>query len=311
LRALDLDPDTQRRVEVNPLRVLDDKRPEVQRALAAAPVISGFLSESDRAHHDAVRSLLDEAGVAYEDAPRLVRGLDYYTRTLFEFIHDGLGAQSAVGGGGRYDGLSELLGGPALPGVGWALGADRTLLAMEAEGLALPEPPGVTVYVVPLGEAAERRAFGLVTQLRRTGVATDVALGGRGLKGAMKAADRSGARYALILGERDLAGGVAQSKELATGEQSAVNPDEVVAQLAGRTGAGWGSRGRREYLTGAGLRSERTCVRIGACVGTFSSSRRPTARRCPGCSAWLDWCAACGRRSSTASPFTKSCASPR
>jgi len=238
LRGLDLDDETAKRVEINPLRVLDDKRPEIQKALEDAPVVVDFLSEADRAHHDKVRALLTDAGIEYEDDPRLVRGLDYYTRTLFEFVHDGLGSQSAVGGGGRYDGLSELLGGPRLPGVGWALGADRTLLAMEAEGLALPEPPGVTVYVVPLGEAAERRAFGLVTQLRRTGVATDVALGGRGLKGAMKAADRSGARYALILGERDLAGGVAQIKELATGEQSAVNLDEVVAQLAGRTGAG-------------------------------------------------------------------------
>ncbi|WP_425402786.1 histidine--tRNA ligase [Jiangella gansuensis] len=232
LRTLDIDDDTRRRVEVNPLRVLDDKRPEIQKALAEAPLITDFLSPGDRDHHEAVRSLLSDAGVEFSDDPRLVRGLDYYTRTLFEFVHDGLGSQSAVGGGGRYDGLSELLGGPRLPGVGWALGADRTLLAMEAEGLPLPGRPGVDVYAVPLGDEAARRAFGLVTSLRRTGVAADVATGGRGLKGAMKAADRSGARYAVVLGARDLEEGVAQVKDLGSGEQEPVALDRLVEHVA-------------------------------------------------------------------------------
>ncbi|SDU72834.1 histidine--tRNA ligase [Jiangella alkaliphila] len=231
LRRLDLDDETARRVEINPLRVLDDKRPEIQKALTDAPVITDFLSPSDRAHHATVRSLLTAAGVAFEDDPRLVRGLDYYTRTLFEFVHDGLGSQSAVGGGGRYDGLSELLGGPALPGVGWALGADRTLLAMEAEGLPLPGATGVQVFAVPLGEEAAAWAFSLVTSLRREGVTADFATGGRGLKGAMKAADRSGAKYAVVVGERDLAEGVAQVKDLATGEQQAVSVNGLVTHL--------------------------------------------------------------------------------
>ncbi|HEY9413094.1 MAG TPA: histidine--tRNA ligase [Jiangellaceae bacterium] len=236
LRALDLDEETQRRIEINPLRVLDDKRPEVQEALAGAPVITDYLSAGDRAHHDAVRERLTDAGVAYEDDPRLVRGLDYYTRTLVEFVHDGLGSQSAVGGGGRYDGLSELIGGPSLPGVGYALGVDRTLLAMEAEGLELPGRVGVDVFAVPLGDDAARRAFGLVTELRRAGVSADVATGGRGLKGAMKAADRSGARYAVVLGERDLAEGVAQVKDLRSAEQSPVKLDELAAHLIGLAG---------------------------------------------------------------------------
>ncbi|MGH8774081.1 MAG: histidine--tRNA ligase [Jiangellaceae bacterium] len=231
LRALDLDDETRRRLEVNPLRVLDDKRPQMQTALQEAPVTADFLSAGDRAHHDTVRTLLSEAGVAFEDDPRLVRGLDYYTRTLFEFVHDGLGAQSAVGGGGRYDGLSELLGGPRLPGVGWALGVERTLLAMEAEHVSTPGVSGVAVFAVPLGDAAARRLFGVVTSLRRAGISADLATGGRSLKGAMKAADRSGAAYAVVVGERDLAGGVAQVKDLASGDQEPVPLDGVVAEL--------------------------------------------------------------------------------
>jgi histidyl-tRNA synthetase len=235
LRTLDLDDETARRVELNPLRVLDDKRPQMQAALAEAPLITEFLSSGDRAHHDQIRQLLTDAGVEYVDEPRLVRGLDYYTRTLFEFVHDGLGAQSAIGGGGRYDGLSESLGGPRLPGVGWALGVERTLLAIEAEGQSLPAPAKVAVFAVPLGEEAERRLFGLVTELRRAGVGADIATGGRGLKGAMKAADRSGAAVAVVAGDRDLADGVAQVKDLGTGEQVPVAlktlADDLITRL--------------------------------------------------------------------------------
>ena len=228
LRGAALDEDTARRIEVNPLRVLDDKRPQMQELIATAPVMGDFLSPADRAHHDAVRDLLADAGATWEDAPRLVRGLDYYTRTTFEFVHDGLGAQSAVGGGGRYDGLSEAVGGPPLPGVGWALGVDRTLLALDAEGLDATPARRVDVFGVALGEDARRAVFGLVTALRRAGVAADMAYGGKGLKGAMKSADRSGARYAIVVGERDLAAGVAQVKDLASGEQAAVALDGLV-----------------------------------------------------------------------------------
>jgi histidyl-tRNA synthetase len=234
LRTLHLDEETTRRVELNPLRVLDDTRPEMQAALAGAPLITDFLSAGDQAHHDRVRTLLTDAGVKFVDDPRLVRGLDYYTRTLFEFVHDGLGAQSAIGGGGRYDGLSESLGGPRLPGVGWALGVERTLLAMEAEGLRTPGPAGCAVFAVPLGEEAERRLFALVTDLRRAGVSADIATGGRGLKGAMKAADRSGATFAVVVGNRDLADGVAQVKEMSTGEQAELALDRLADELVNR-----------------------------------------------------------------------------
>jgi histidyl-tRNA synthetase len=241
LRRLDLDEETRRRIEINPLRVLDDKRPEVIEQLHDAPLVVDHLSDSAREHHDRVRTLLADAGVVWEDAPRLVRGLDYYTRTTFELVHDGLGAQSAVGGGGRYDGLSESVGGPALPGVGWAIGVDRTLLALQAEGRSLDVPARCAVFAVPLGADARRAAFGLVTALRRAGVAADLAFGGRGLKGAMKAADRSGAALAVVLGERDLADGVVQVKDLASGEQSAVPHDDVVTHLLQRLRPAGGS----------------------------------------------------------------------
>lgn len=234
LRDLDLDEETRRRIEINPLRVLDDKRPDVRRQLTDAPKLRDYLCEACRAYHAEVRDLLTAAGVAYEDDERLVRGLDYYTRTTFEFVHDGLGAQSAVGGGGRYDGLSEMIGGPALPSVGWALGVDRTVLALEAEGITLQLPPATSVFAVPLGEEARRLLFGVVTELRRVGVAADFSYGGKGLKGAMKNANRSGARFTIVAGERDLAEGVAQVKDMESGEQKPVPLDALVADLTAK-----------------------------------------------------------------------------
>ncbi|MBM9439508.1 histidine--tRNA ligase [Actinacidiphila bryophytorum] len=234
LRGLDLDEDTRRRIEINPLRVLDDKRESVQRQLDAAPLISDHLCETCKAYHEQVRELLTAAGVAYEEDPRLVRGLDYYTRTTFEFVHDGLGSQSAIGGGGRYDGLSEMIGGPSLPSVGWAVGVDRTVLALRAEGVDLALPAATDVYAVPLGEDARRALFTAVTELRRAGVAADFAYGGKGMKNAMKSANRSGARFALVAGDRDLAEGVVQLKDLESGEQAPVALDAVVAAVKER-----------------------------------------------------------------------------
>ncbi|BCK72489.1 histidine--tRNA ligase [Streptomyces libani subsp. rufus] len=231
LRGLDLDEDTRRRVDINPLRVLDDKRESVQKQLDGAPKLRDYLCEACKAYHEQVRELLTAAGVAFEDDEKLVRGLDYYTRTTFEFVHDGLGSQSAVGGGGRYDGLSEMIGGPALPSVGWALGVDRTVLALEAEGVTLDIPAATAVYAVPLGEEARRVLFGVVTELRRSGIATDFAFGGKGLKNAMKSANRSGARLALVAGERDLAEGIVQLKDLESGEQTAVALDAVADEV--------------------------------------------------------------------------------
>jgi len=231
LRGLDLDEATRARIEINPLRVLDDKRADVQAQLVGAPRIVDFLCEDCKAYHDEVRELLRSAGVEFEDDPKLVRGLDYYTRTTFEFVHDGLGSQSAVGGGGRYDGLSEMLGGPALPSVGWALGVDRTVLAMEAEGVLEREQARVDVFAVPLGDQARRLLFDVVCRLRREGVSADTVYGSRGLKGAMKAADRSGARFALVAGERDLADNLVQLKDLVSGEQSPVAVEQIIPTI--------------------------------------------------------------------------------
>ncbi|WP_030681089.1 histidine--tRNA ligase [Streptomyces sp. NRRL B-1347] len=231
LRALDLDEETRRRIEINPLRVLDDKRPEVQQQLVGAPLLRDYLCDACKTYHEQVRELLAAEGVRYEDDPKLVRGLDYYTRTTFEFVHDGLGSQSAVGGGGRYDGLSEMIGGPALPSVGWALGVDRTVLALEAEGVSLELPAATSVFAVPLGDEARRVLFAKVSQLRKAGIAADFSFGGKGLKGAMKNANRSGARFTVVAGERDLADGVVQLKDMETGEQEAVAVDEIVEIL--------------------------------------------------------------------------------
>ncbi|WP_446039939.1 histidine--tRNA ligase [Streptomyces sp. SID1121] len=236
LRGLDLDEETRRRIDINPLRVLDDKRAEVRKQLVGAPLLRDYLCDACRAYHDEVRALLASAGVGYEDDDRLVRGLDYYTRTTFEFVHDGLGAQSAVGGGGRYDGLSEMIGGPALPSVGWALGVDRTVLALEAEGITLALPAPVTVYAVALGDEARRLLFAVVTDLRKAGIAADFSYGERGLKGHMKNANRSGARFTIVAGERDLAEGVAQLKDMESGEQVPVAVDALVAEIGSRLG---------------------------------------------------------------------------
>jgi histidyl-tRNA synthetase len=231
LRGLDLDDDTRRRVEINPMRVLDDKRPEVAAQLADAPLITDALCGPCREHHDAVRRYLADLDIPWTDEPRLVRGLDYYTRTTFEFVYEGLGAQAGIGGGGRYDGLSEDLGGPPMPGIGFGLGIDRVLLAVETEGLDLAVPPRCRVFLVPLGDDARRRSVRLVADLRRSGVAADMAYGSRGLKGAMRAADRSGASHAVILGERDLEAGSAQLKDLASGEQVPVPLADLVTTL--------------------------------------------------------------------------------
>ncbi|WP_327307687.1 histidine--tRNA ligase [Streptomyces sp. NBC_01298] len=233
LRGLDLDAETVRRAEINPLRVLDDKRADVQKQLVGAPALRDYLCDACKAYHEEVRALVTAAGVVFEDDEKLVRGLDYYTRTTFEFVHDGLGSQSAVGGGGRYDGLSEMIGGPALPSVGWALGVDRTVLALEAEGVELDIPSATSVFAIALG-AAKPVLFGLVTELRRAGVAADISYGGKGLKGAMKDANRSGARFAVVAGDRDLEEGVVQLKDMQSGEQTPVALADVVATVQAR-----------------------------------------------------------------------------
>ncbi|MCG7232987.1 histidine--tRNA ligase [Corynebacterium sp. ACRQM] len=232
LFKLDLDEETRRRAEINPLRVLDDKRPDMQEQLADAPLMLDYLNAECREHFETVTGMLDDMGVAYEINPRMVRGLDYYTKTCFEFVHDGLGAQSGIGGGGRYDGLMAQLGGQDLSGIGYGLGVDRAILALEAEGITLEGSDSrVDVYGIALGAAAKRRMTGIINDLRKAGIAADMSFGDRGLKGAMKGADRAGARFALVLGDQELDNGTVAVKDLAAHEQRDVELSQLVAIL--------------------------------------------------------------------------------
>jgi len=234
LFQLDLDEETRKRAEVNPLRVLDDKRPEVKAMTADAPVMLDHLSDVAKQHFETVLAHLDGMGVPYVINPRMVRGLDYYTKTTFEFVHDGLGAQSGIGGGGRYDGLMRQLGGQDLSGIGFGLGVDRTLLALQAEGKDVGLTSRCDVFGAPLGEQAKLRLAVLAGQLRTAGVRVDLSYGDRGLKAAMRAADRSGARVALVAGDRDIDAGTIGVKDLTTGEQVDVATDSVVGEVLSR-----------------------------------------------------------------------------
>lgn len=231
LVGLDLDEATRERAQLNPLRVLDDKRAEVQRQLVDAPLQADHVCEACAEHYAAVKRYLDILGVQYVEFPRLVRGLDYYTRTTFEFDHPLLGAQSGIGGGGRYDGLMAELGGAPLSGIGWGIGTDRTMIACEAEGLDIADLSRCDVFLVPMGADAKPFVVGLAGELRAAGVRVDLAYGDRALKGSMKAADRSGARLAIIVGDRELADGVLPLKTLATGDQELVAREMLVTTV--------------------------------------------------------------------------------
>ncbi|CAB4334393.1 unannotated protein [freshwater metagenome] len=234
LASCDLDEATRARAQINPLRVLDDKRKEVQTQLADAPLMPDHLCADCTEHHEKVLGYLDELGVIYEKAPRLVRGLDYYVRTTFECVHDGLGAQSAIGGGGRYDGLIETLGGPAIGGVGFGLGVDRTCLAVQAEGIQLFDEAATDVFFVPVGDAAITKVVGLAGLVRAAGINSDIAYDGRSIKAAMKSADRSGAKFAVIVGEDELANSSVVLKNLADGSQENLPVDSLITTLLDR-----------------------------------------------------------------------------
>ena len=230
------------RFEDNPLRVLDCKDEACRAVAAEAPRITDRLCDACRTHFEGVRSALKEAGIAWSLEPTLVRGLDYYTRTAFEFVSPGLSPQQAtLFGGGRYDGLAELLGGPHVPGVGFGMGLERVLMAIEQEGLTPPEEPGLVAFVVGVGDAGRARARDLVRELRAAGVAAGAAFEDRPLKAQLKMADRSGAAFAAILGERELDAGVVTLRRLADGSQEEVAADAVAEALArqpGRASAG-------------------------------------------------------------------------
>ncbi|HVL98474.1 MAG TPA: histidine--tRNA ligase [Egibacteraceae bacterium] len=235
LDRFDLPPEVEARRHLNPLRAFDAKAPGMEEIMAGAPVLADHVSDAAKAHHEEVVALLEAQRVPLTHDPRLVRGLDYYTRTTFEYQAGGLGAQNAVGGGGAYDGLAADLGwGEPFPGIGWALGVDRTVLAL-AQAVCLPDPPArVEVFVAVADPALGADAFALLAELRRGGVAADQTFGGRSLKAQLKAADRSGARTAVVLGPADAERGTVTVRDLSSGEQSEVPRAEVVARLAGR-----------------------------------------------------------------------------
>ncbi|MEA2319103.1 MAG: histidyl-tRNA synthetase [Solirubrobacteraceae bacterium] len=221
-RADELSGEVRDRIDLNPLRAFDSDHPGTQRVMETAPRLLDHLSPEDAEHFAAVRALLDAAGVPYEVDPTLVRGLDYYSRTVFEFTSDALGAQSGVGGGGRYDGLIEMLGGPHTPANGWAAGVERILLAAEPR----PEPkPVVDLYVASAKDNGRVEAFALATEARRAGLAVQQELAGRSLKGQLKQADRLGARYVAILGDEGIS-----LKDMESGEQETV--ESVSAAVA-------------------------------------------------------------------------------
>jgi histidyl-tRNA synthetase len=219
---LELDDATKARAAINPLRLFDDKRDEIKSAMADAPLLKDYLSEQSTKDFSAVLQYLDQLNVAYVVNPRMVRGLDYYTGTTFEFVHEGLGAQSGIGGGGRYDGLMEVLGGQSLSGIGFGLGVDRVLLAAQSEGLLTQDQFSSDLFIIPLGEASKSAALILASDLRAAGIRTELAFGDRALKGAMKAADKSGSRYVIVLGESEISSSVVELKEMADGSTSSV-----------------------------------------------------------------------------------------
>ena len=231
LANLDLDEETKTRAKVNPLRVLDDKRAEVQKQLNSAPLMIDELCEDCSKYHKEVEELLKATEIAFKPAPRLVRGLDYYTRTTFEFDHPELGAQSGICGGGRYDGLMASLGGQDLSGIGFGIGTDRTLMACEAENLIVGDLSLVDIFIVPIGDKAHSLAVSLLQQIRAADLRADMAYGDRGLKGAMKAADKSGARFAVVIGDEEVSNSQVQIKNLGDSTQSQVAIGDMVAHL--------------------------------------------------------------------------------
>ena len=231
IATLDLDEATASRALINPLRLFDDKREVMKKAMAQAPVLMDYLSEASRKHFEEVKNYLDVLGISYQLNPRMVRGLDYYTGTTFEFVHDLLGAQSGIGGGGRYDGLMTELGGQELSGIGFGLGVDRVLLAAEAEGVIAVDHFVSDLFIIPLGDEAMPKALQLATDLRSAGKIVEIAFGDRSLKSAMKAADKSGARNVVVLGDEEVARQSVELKNMNTGISVSVTIESIINAL--------------------------------------------------------------------------------
>ncbi|CAB4540323.1 MAG: histidine--tRNA ligase [Actinobacteria bacterium] len=232
IKSLSLDEATTARAALNPLRLFDDKRAEVVEVMSKAPLLLDYLSDYSRNHFAKVQEYLNALGVAFVINPRMVRGLDYYTGTTFEFIHDGLGAQSGIGGGGRYDGLMETLGGQPLSGIGFGLGVDRALLAAIAEA-SLPEQSfNADLFLIALDESAKISVLKLAADLRIEGVTVEVSFGDKSLKGAVKGADKSGAQYLVVIGSAELESGLVTLKRMNDGTSISVKMSELKGALA-------------------------------------------------------------------------------
>jgi len=231
IAGLDLDEETKERAKLNPLRLFDDKRDEIRVLMAKAPILLDYLSPESKANFSEVQSHLTVMGIAYTINPRMVRGLDYYTGTTFEFVHDLLGAQSGIGGGGRYDGLMGEIGGQDITGIGFGIGLDRALLAIEAEGVMIPETFVSDLFIIPMGVAAKSAALKYAADLRTAGFKVELAFGDRALKTAMKIADKSGARYSLVIGDEEMASGVVEVKEMSSGTANSVRLDSLASAL--------------------------------------------------------------------------------
>ena len=231
IAGLDLDEETKERAKLNPLRLFDDKRDEVRGLMAKAPILLDYLSPDSKVNFAEVQEHLTAMGIAFTINPRMVRGLDYYTGTTFEFVHDLLGAQSGIGGGGRYDGLMGEIGGQDITGIGFGIGLDRALLAVEAEGVVIPESFVSDLFIIPMGVVAKSAALKYAADLRAAGFKVELAFGDRALKTAMKIADKSGARYSLVIGDEEMASGIVVVKEMSSGTANSVRLDSLASAL--------------------------------------------------------------------------------
>lgn len=232
-------PDCRARFDKNPMRILDCKVPECRKVTAGAPVITDYLCDDCRAHFDAVQRCLKIAGIPYDIDTKIVRGLDYYTRTVFEFVSEEIGAQGTVLGGGRYDGLIEAIGGPATPAVGFAAGLERLLLLMEKSGAAIPGEPAPTVYFAGMDAACREKAFALAVDLRKAGIPCEVDHMDRSLKAQFKYADKINARFTAVIGGNELAAGVMNVKDMSDSSQHTVAFDRAAEFFAhGNSGKG-------------------------------------------------------------------------
>ena len=218
------------RLEKNPMRLLDCKSPEDQAIAKDAPVITDYLCEDCENHFTEVKKYLDAAGVAYNVNPKIVRGLDYYTKTVFEFITDCIGAQGTVCGGGRYDGLIEELGGKHTPSLGFAMGLERLLMVMDAQGIEIPNNDSCALYIATMGDEAKIKAFELLRRVRESGLTAETDVVGRGLRAQMKYADKIGAKYSMVLGDNEIAENKAKVKNMDSGEQTELALDESFAE---------------------------------------------------------------------------------